>query len=599
MIQKISFENYKAFEKGEIKLKPITILLGANSVGKSSIINLLLMLQQTANSGTYKSALRLNGESVSMGECENIFRHRNTSRNIFIELEFKSKGLKTLFSRSLFNDLIDPYVEQAYMSDVYIRLRSKNDHSSLRNKTIPHGNVSRHLRENDDRRQIDITHFFTSKGKIKEEIYESKESFTKMRNALDQLYQDPELNIGEVFNFYAKLIESSHSTSRETIDILYDFLSTARDLIKDDTFRLFVELYYDKLGEQGKTLKTKRIKIQQGTHVILEISLGSGKAQPISIKTGLLPKGELQEILDRKAQNELSKLTSYESTIFSWFSHFKNQGDFLPDLKRGSYSVTTKIISRIIEEALSSVRSNFTHESVNHISPLRAHPRRFYFLDKANINTVLDTLDGNSLAEVLKENYTVKESVNSWLSRFGLKVDVSTIQDVVHQLKIHQHTLDLDITDVGFGISQILPIIVQGFLSFKDSLTMVEQPEIHLHPKMQADLADLFIDIISGNATFSKRDKNKQANFQKHLLIETHSEYLLKRLMRRINEGVISSDQVAIYFIEPPKKEGDPSLIVEKEISKEGGFEWPKDFYEGEIKLDEHNFIKQLFVTRK
>ena len=69
--------------------------------------------------------------------------------------------------------------------------------------------------------------------------------------------------------------------------------------------------------------------------------------------------------------------------------------------------------------------------------------------------------------------------------------------------------------------------------------------------------------------------------------------------MRRINEEVISSDQVAIYFIEPPKKEGDPSLIVEKEISKEGGFEWPKDFYEGEIKLDEHNFIKQLFVTRK
>lgn len=593
MIQKISFENYKAFEKGEIKLKPITILLGANSVGKSSIINLLLMLQQTANSGTYKSALRLNGESVRMGECENIFRHRNTSRNISIELEFKSKGLKTLFSRSLFKDLIDPYVEQAYMSDVYIRLRRKNDDSSLRNE------IPRLLGEDNDSRQIDITHFFTPKGKITEEIYENKEIFTKMRNTLDQLYQDPELNLGEVFNYYAKLTESSHSISGKTIDILYDFLSRARDLIKDDTFRLFVELYYDKLGEQGKTLKTKRIKIQQGNHVILEISLGSGKAQDISIKTGLFPKGELQEILDKKAQNELSKLISHESTIFSWFSHFKNQGDFLPDLKRGSYSVTTKIISRIIEEALSSVRSNFTRESVNHISPLRAHPRRFYFLDKANINTVLDTLDGNSLAEVLKENYTVKESVNSWLSRFGLKVDVSTIQDVVHQLKIHQHTLDLDITDVGFGISQILPIIVQGFLSFKDSLTMVEQPEIHLHPKMQAELADLFIDIISGNATFSKRDKSKRANFQKYLLIETHSEYLLKRLMRRINEEVISSDQVAIYFIEPPKKEGDPSLIVEKEISKEGGFEWPKDFYEGEIKLDEHNFIKQLFVTRK
>ena len=160
------------------------------------------------------------------------------------------------------------------------------------------------------------------------------------------------------------------------------------------------------------------------------------------------------------------------------------------------------------------------------------------------------------MTEILKENNTIKENVNNWLSKFGLKVDVSTIQDVVHQLKIHQHTLDLDITDVGFGISQILPIIVQGFLSFKGSLTMVEQPEIHLHPKMQAELADLFIDIVNRKVESQRKNKKALDNGQKYLLIETHSEYLLKRLMRRINEKVIASDQVAVYFIEPPKEEG-------------------------------------------
>lgn len=216
-------------------------------------------------------------------------------------------------------------------------------------------------------------------------------------------------------------------------------------------------------------------------------------------------------------------------------------------------------------------------------------------MDKANINTVLDTLDGNSLTEILKENDTVKTNVNNWLSRFGLKVNVSTIQDVVHQLKIHQHTLDLDITDVGFGISQILPIIVQGFLSFGGSLTMVEQPEIHLHPKMQAELADLFIDIVNRKSDSPKKSQKKSVSNQKYLLIETHSEYLLKRLMRRINEKVITSDQVAVYFIEPPKEEGHPASIIEKEISKEGFFEWPKDFYEGEVRLDNYNFIKQLY----
>lgn len=203
---------------------------------------------------------------------------------------------------------------------------------------------------------------------------------------------------------------------------------------------------------------------------------------------------------------------------------------------------------------------------------------------------MLDTLDGNSLTEILKEDDRVKNSVNDWLARFRLNVDVSTIQDVVHQLKIHQNALDLDITDVGFGISQILPIIVQGFLSFGGSLTMVEQPEIHLHPRMQAELADLFIDIVR-----RKRGGKKSVDNQKYLLIETHSEYLLKRLMRRINEKAIASDQVAVYFIEPPMQDGDSASIVEKEISKEGFFEWPKDFYEGELRLDNYNFIKQLY----
>lgn len=69
---------------------------------------------------------------------------------------------------------------------------------------------------------------------------------------------------------------------------------------------------------------------------------------------------------------------------------------------------------------------------------------------------------------MLKENETVKNRVNTWLNTFGLQVDVSTLQDVIHKLKIHQYTLDLDITDVGFGISQILPVIVQGFYLLTD-----------------------------------------------------------------------------------------------------------------------------------
>ena len=117
-------------------------------------------------------------------------------------------------------------------------------------------------------------------------------------------------------------------------------------------------------------------------------------------------------------------------------------------------------------------------------------------------------------------------------------------------------------------------------MSNNRSLTLIEPPEIHLHPKMQADLADLFIDIV-------KLAADKKGKIKKSLLIETHSEYLLKRLRRRISEGKLSSKDIAIYFIEPRDKDNkDSALIKNIEISKDGSFEWPKDFYITEFEDD-------------
>lgn len=568
MIKKIRFANYKAFEEGEIKIKPITILLGANSVGKSSIVNLLLMLQQTASSNTYKSALRLHGENVSMGECENMFRNKETSLPIALEFEFESDFLK----KSLKNELIEEFVEDLFRF----------------------GRPLRFFLEVEGKAQIDDERFSYFDGVIDSEIYTSKECFLKSLSMLTSLNESMKSNSSSFVKYYLSRSVVMGLNEQKKLERMYDFLKNSAELLDEGPFCYYVELCYIESNKNEKVFKIKQVKIKQGKTVILGVEFGysknSSSYNSLCITTDLLSLKESEELLDKKVKEEFSDLINYESTIFTWFSFVDTSRDIFLDFGEEKYSVITKILSKIINISLSSLKSEFTCELINHISPLRAHPQRFYFLDKANVNTVLDTLDGNSLTEILKEDDRVKNSVNDWLARFRLNVDVSTIQDVVHQLKIHQNALDLDITDVGFGISQILPIIVQGFLSFSGSLTMVEQPEIHLHPRMQAELADLFIDIVR-----RKRGGKKSVDNQKYLLIETHSEYLLKRLMRRINEKAIASDQVAVYFIEPPMQDGDSASIVEKEISKEGFFEWPKDFYEDELRLDNYNFIKQLY----
>jgi predicted ATPase len=90
---------------------------------------------------------------------------------------------------------------------------------------------------------------------------------------------------------------------------------------------------------------------------------------------------------------------------------------------------------------------------------------------------------------------------------------------------------------------------------------------------MQADLADLFISGI----------KSKPSNHDApRLIIETHSEYLLNRLRRRIAEGIVSNDDVGLYFVERSKtaQRGMGSEVRNVEISRGGAFEWPMEFFE-------------------
>jgi AAA ATPase domain/AAA domain len=130
--------------------------------------------------------------------------------------------------------------------------------------------------------------------------------------------------------------------------------------------------------------------------------------------------------------------------------------------------------------------------------------------------------------------------------------------------------------DVGIGISQVLPVLVNAFGS-KEKLIAIEQPEIHLHPALQAELGDVFIESALGER------KNT-------FIIETHSEHLLLRIMRRMRETScgtlpggcpgLSPDHVAVLYVQPTK-EGH-SVVQEMPLNERGELvrAWPGGFFE-------------------
>jgi predicted ATPase len=129
------------------------------------------------------------------------------------------------------------------------------------------------------------------------------------------------------------------------------------------------------------------------------------------------------------------------------------------------------------------------------------------------------------------------------------------------------------LTDVGFGVSQVLPVIVECFYVPKRSIVIFEQPEIHLHPRVQADLADLFVDAIRAREDSEPRDCQ--------FIIESHSEHFLRRLQRRIAEKELSKDHAALYFIDT---QGGSARIQELDLDLFGNIaNWPEGFFGDEM----------------
>lgn len=131
----------------------------------------------------------------------------------------------------------------------------------------------------------------------------------------------------------------------------------------------------------------------------------------------------------------------------------------------------------------------------------------------------------------------------------------------------------VDLPDVGFGVSQVLPVLVQCFYAPANSIIIMEQPEIHLHPNAQSALADVMIDVINS------RENGKDRKIQ--LIIETHSEHFLRRLQRRIAENAVSQEKVSAYFANVSKT---PAKLEPLQIDMFGSIQnWPENFFGDEM----------------
>jgi hypothetical protein len=224
-------------------------------------------------------------------------------------------------------------------------------------------------------------------------------------------------------------------------------------------------------------------------------------------------------------------------------------------------------------------------EYLYHIGPLRAAPQPLYELPLAasevsvgrNGEFTAAILSAHGKRRVVSPNpaggaprpRSLTDAVNEWVKFLDLLSSVRVAERGKLGYELHVAIegvdVDLDLTTVGVGVSQALPIIVLGLIAPPGSVLLFEQPELHLHPDVQANLGDFFLAL---------------SRTGRQLIVETHSEYLVNRLRRRAAEDADSdiAEEVRLFFFE---RDGARSSVQAGRIGPRGGMQgWPRGFFD-------------------
>jgi predicted ATPase len=538
-------KNFRSFEDtGALDLAPLTVLCGSNSSGKSSILKSMLLLRQSTEFRRARllrdapsQPLLFNGELTRLGSWTDVVRGRVRERTV--EMAWTAKG--TLVE--ILNDADYAYrrrgnfkVDQNFDASLEVAFRSRANareelSALLTSSTLTIDSATIALRESSQQDNEDPIYDLSIRGMgtvLSSDIAQQLMTNHRMADLVGLLRARPEeFRLGHV-----------------KLEVSGPFISGIRP-VYDASWLSF----FDR---------------------VLQIVQGSRSATPG-------PKPQWHSRLDAAVRDARAILNSQSELQTS-------------DSKVRSLTTLITAILYDVQGAEERVRVALAPiwKRIRYLGPLRHQPQRFYqFDDTGGIdigvsgeftvqvlaleasNTIKQTgirVDDGGLAFFTEKSTTsLLDATNYWLQYMGLPaVAPDFLRQSLYGLKVG--TLEAALPDVGFGVSQVLPVIVEALRATSGDTVLLEQPEIHLHPAVQSKLADFLLCRNVDGVRF---------------LVETHSEYMIKRLCRRYAESTLQdiTGLFNIIFVEP-NAEGEARCIP-LELNEFGEIErWPRGFFD-------------------
>ena len=259
------------------------------------------------------------------------------------------------------------------------------------------------------------------------------------------------------------------------------------------------------------------------------------------------------------------------------------------NIRREAIDVTTcygrdiRTSSQLLSPLSSAFENLFSH--VYYLGPTRVNPRRYYQWEGRHpehpgqwgnqaVDALLSARVRNLKTLHKAEEVPIEQRVSHWLREMDLAhlfsldwMETQGERTYAVRIKKTPSSPPVTLVDMGYGLTQFLPVLVLCYYAPEGSTLIFEQPGIHLHPKVQSQLADLLIEIVT--------ERKLQ------ILIESHSEHLLNRLQRRIAEEKINVDKTALYFCRNDEGVSRKERLI---IDEFGNIEnWPENFFGDEM----------------
>ena len=564
ILKGIELENFKSYvNKQYIQFSDLSVLLGANSSGKSTALQALLMFKQTMECNSPDEELLLSGKYVALGDYDDVISDAQKDSFSFAVILEQTEISENMLDEDDFKICWNFKRDMDGTSAIldFIDINFENMRLSL--KRFNKGRYNLYINDVRSVFSADICNLLLSNYAV----YYDKELNIKASELINVLSQtlisqktttvaiDEPVGINATREFYFRLLDRVQNSEIE------------KNVLTEDTYGLAIRI--ENLIEEFESLE-------------LPIYGTAKRIFPKDLRSQILGLSFVNldsfEQLEKRITEFETYISKYKRTIpdVSELQEIYNLGRDPFWLLEGEDGKSNNLTQ--LKYALDFYDDFYTDiiSKIFFVGPIREMPKGLYNIGFETVPKYVGST-GSYFASVLlhenkkervyilprsKEKCTLSEALAEWMSYLNVAsaVDVDKKNSFGFSVSIeNMDQIKSDIMNVGLGTSQVLPVLISVLLSEKDEVLIFEQPELHLHPYSQSRLADMFVE-------FCKQGRK--------VILETHSEYFLLRLRYHIVKNKFDKESAAINFFH-----NNGGTIVEfANISDLGNIEYPKDF---------------------